>query len=436
MKKYFGFGLLLLLLSMMVTSCQNNAEEKTENQLNNIVLSGKMPTITMNNLGDTLSYIAGNEYSQTFLTYLKEFHHIDTAYIADVTNGILQAAQAKTNEQKAKCVGVALQIEYDRLIKANNLRIFGEKNKGNVISESKFLEYFRDLATGGKTKMNRMQAEFYLNKMSHRVVIDSIAVSPQQCDSLALSLAVIHSENFAKSLKEVYGLDDKGMDIVIQILQPATKIDNKNEIATKVGIHTGVLMVYQAVPSYKEDKLFKEYYSFNEGNFYAAFCDAINGKQPLFDEMQSRIIFQYASNNVFEKENAVKFADNKAAGIAFLEENKKKEGVKVTQSGLQYMVLKEGKGDKPLATDNVKVHYHGTLIDGTVFDSSVKRGKPATFRLDNVIKGWTEGVQLMSKGAKYRFFIPQELAYGAQDRGTIQPFSTLIFEVELLDIVK
>lgn len=131
------------------------------------------------------------------------------------------------------------------------------------------------------------------------------------------------------------------------------------------------------------------------------------------------------------------FNDNKVAGEKFLEENKTKEGVKVTESGLQYVVLKEGSGEKPTVASKVKVHYHGTLIDGTVFDSSVDRGTPSEFGITQVIKGWTEGLQLMPVGSKYKFFIPQDLAYGFQQRGEkIKPFSALVFEVELLEIVK
>jgi len=124
------------------------------------------------------------------------------------------------------------------------------------------------------------------------------------------------------------------------------------------------------------------------------------------------------------------------AGTKWLADNAKKEGVKTTDSGLQYLVLKEGDGGtKPKATDKVNVHYHGTLTDGTVFDSSVERGDPISFGLNQVIPGWTEGVQLMAKGAKYRFFIPYNMAYG--ERGmppTIPPYAALIFEVELLGI--
>jgi FKBP-type peptidyl-prolyl cis-trans isomerase len=132
------------------------------------------------------------------------------------------------------------------------------------------------------------------------------------------------------------------------------------------------------------------------------------------------------------------FAESKAAGEQFLEENKSKDGVITTESGLQYMVMKEGDGEKPVATSKVKVHYHGTLIDGTVFDSSVDRGTPSEFFANQVIKGWTEGLQLMSVGSKFKFFIPQDLGYGATPRGggKIKPFDVLVFEVELLEIVQ
>ena len=128
--------------------------------------------------------------------------------------------------------------------------------------------------------------------------------------------------------------------------------------------------------------------------------------------------------------------DNKTIGREFMEQNAKNDSVVQTQSGLQYMVLKEGTGAKPGPTDEVTVHYTGKLLDGTVFDSSVERGEPATFPLDKVIAGWTEGLQLMSEGSKYRLFIPSELAYGSKGTGDILPNSTLIFDVELIKVEK
>ena len=139
-----------------------------------------------------------------------------------------------------------------------------------------------------------------------------------------------------------------------------------------------------------------------------------------------------------QKEQEEMYGGLKAEGEKFLAENKTKDGIKVTASGLQYMVIKEGKGKQPTAASSVTVHYHGTTMDGTVFDSSVERGEPVTFPLNQVIPGWTEGVALMKEGAKYKFFIPQELAYGANapqgGQGPIKPFMPLIFEVELIKV--
>ena len=158
----------------------------------------------------------------------------------------------------------------------------------------------------------------------------------------------------------------------------------------------------------------------------------INGLLGFTEQMDGTQAGEYIQNTM----NTIKYGTVKEDGEKFLAENALKEGVTTTESGLQYEVIKMGRGKKPAATDKVKVHYHGTLIDGTVFDSSVERGEPTSFGLNQVIKGWTEGLQLMPVGSKFRFYIPQELGYGAQAAGSIPPYSTLIFEVELLSIEK
>ena len=137
-----------------------------------------------------------------------------------------------------------------------------------------------------------------------------------------------------------------------------------------------------------------------------------------------------------EAGQARKFAENKSAGEAFLAKNAERDGVTALDSGLQYEVITSGSGRSPGPTDRVTTHYHGTLIDGTVFDSSVRRGQPATFGVNQVIKGWTEALQLMKEGDKWRLFVPQDLAYGASPRpgGPIEPFCALIFEVELISV--
>lgn len=166
--------------------------------------------------------------------------------------------------------------------------------------------------------------------------------------------------------------------------------------------------------------------------------DLAAGIEDVLTHQQPKISYQEAQQvlNTFFQELEQKIAGAaKETGEKFLAENAKREGVKVTESGLQYEILEPSLGQKPKATDTVRVHYEGTLIDGTVFDSSYKRGESITFPLNGVIKGWTEGLQLMSIGSKYKFFIPYQLAYGEHGAGaSIPPYAALIFTVELLGI--
>lgn len=156
----------------------------------------------------------------------------------------------------------------------------------------------------------------------------------------------------------------------------------------------------------------------------------------LIKKLQQRLQAE-AMQKQMEAANSGAGKENEEAGKAFLEENKSKEGVQVTESGLQYKVIEEGSGESPTASDRVKVHYEGQLIDGTVFDSSYERGEPATFPVNGVIPGWVEGLQLMKEGAKYQLFIPSDLAYGLRGAGgDIGPNATLIFDVELIEIVE
>lgn len=174
-------------------------------------------------------------------------------------------------------------------------------------------------------------------------------------------------------------------------------------------------------------------------DFAKAIKDILAGKKPEIDDAEAQTLVK----DFFEKQEAKqraaaaeKFKETKEKGEAYLAENAKKEGVVTLPSGLQYQVIKEGNGRKPKATDKVKCHYEGMLVDGTLFDSSIQRGEPATFPLNGVIKGWTEGLQLMQEGAKYRFFIPYHLGYGENGAGaSIPPFAALVFDVELIEVV-
>ena len=187
--------------------------------------------------------------------------------------------------------------------------------------------------------------------------------------------------------------------------------------------------------------------TFSRDNFLAAFYDVFNGNEPLLDlEMmnqrfvefnmtmrQKAPIYQEAQRT---KELEEKYGDNRKEGEKFLEENKKKDGVQTTESGLQYKVITAGTGAVPTKEQTVKVDYEGRLIDGTVFDSSIERGEPAVFPLNGVIPGWTEALSMMPVGSEWEIYVPQGLAYGNREAGQIKPFSTLIFKVKLLDIVE
>lgn len=212
-------------------------------------------------------------------------------------------------------------------------------------------------------------------------------------------------------------------------------IDNINE-GLKSGVEYPMLVnigeqVGAAIREQESQGLLGE--STLETNFeliVQGFVNGLKGDETMMKPADADEYIQSTLNNI-------RYGEQKQKNEQFLKDNAEKEGVVVTESGLQYEVIKMGNGAMPKDTDRVKVHYHGTLIDGTVFDSSVERGEPTVFGLNQVITGWTEGLQLMPVGSKFRFYIPQELGYGSSNRiGAIPPYSTLIFEVELLEIEK
>ena len=177
----------------------------------------------------------------------------------------------------------------------------------------------------------------------------------------------------------------------------------------------------------------------NIDDFAQAIRDVIAGRELAIDNREAQQIVQdffQAQEKKQRAANAAKHQALKAEGEKYHAENAQKEGVITLPSGLQYQVLREGNGKTPKATDSVRCHYEGMLIDGTLFDSSIQRGEPATFPLNAVIAGWTEGLQLMQEGAKFRFFIPYQLGYGERGAGgSIPPFAALVFDVELLEVV-
>lgn len=235
--------------------------------------------------------------------------------------------------------------------------------------------------------------------------------------------------------------------VTIGILVVLSSCDNQR-ITTK-SLNSDIDTVSYAIGLDMAYKLKQSFPEIDEDILIQGFMNGIDSTDILIDKVNiDKIMNLYFQKRQVEQQEKRKaetlekiekeFMDVKNEGIKFLETNKSKAGVQTTESGLQYIVLKEGSGEKPKATSKVKVHYHGTSINGNVFDSSVDRGEPSEFFVYQVIKGWTEGLQLMSVGSKYKFFIPQELAYGAFPRqdSSIKPLEALIFEVELLEIVE
>lgn len=224
---------------------------------------------------------------------------------------------------------------------------------------------------------------------------------------------------------------------------------DKGESSADVTLTNEIDSVSYALGANMATNIAKDFSEANSEAFIKGFKDVLDSAvlnipienlqgvlQPFFQKKQQEAMIKQQAEA--EKTANEQFGDVKVQGEKFLEENKTKPGVKVTASGLQYLVMKEGKGKQPNAGSDVEVHYHGTLMDGSVFESSVEQGKTITFNVSQVIPGWTEGLQLMKEGAKYKFFIPQELAYGANPRpgGPIKPFMPLVFEVELIKVIK
>ena len=208
----------------------------------------------------------------------------------------------------------------------------------------------------------------------------------------------------------------------------SVSITEQSSASEKVGYSLGFMMAEGNKEAVKD---------LNLDTFEKGFRDGYEGNDSALTQEQMQEVlmtYQKAQEEQFAKDMQTKATENKTAGTAFLAENAKKEGVKQTDSGLQYKVLKEGTGKSPKATDVVEVNYEGKLIDGTVFDSSYERGEPIEFPLNQVIAGWTEGLQLMKEGGKYEFYIPSDIAYGEAGNAGIEPNSTLIFTVELLKV--
>ena len=258
-----------------------------------------------------------------------------------------------------------------------------------------------------------------------------------ETDSLAYMIGVSNTQGLKDFAEQRMGIDSTTWADFVKGIEDGIHKASKEEKAYIAGVQIG-----QQVSSDMYDGANKSIYgneateTLSKDNFLAGFIAAIkNGAIVSAEDAQAYV--KEHTEAIKAKALEAQYGENKAAGEKFLAENKTKEGVITTESGLQYKVIKAGKGEIPTKESTVKVHDKGTLIDGTEFDSSYKREEPTSFRADRVIAGWTEALTMMPVGSKWELYIPQELAYGVRGAGEqIKPFSTLIFEVELLEIEK
>ena len=256
-------------------------------------------------------------------------------------------------------------------------------------------------------------------------------------DSLSYSIGMAQTQGLKGYLTGRLDVDTAYMAEFIKGLNEGANKTSKKDIAYMAGLQIGQQISNQMMKGINQELFAGDSTkTISKDNFLAGFIAGTLEKGGVMTMEAAQEYTRTAMETIKAKAMEEKYADNKAAGEKFLAENKAKEGVKTTESGLQYKVITEGKGEIPADTCKVKVNYKGTLIDGTEFDSSYKRNEPATFRANQVIKGWTEALTMMPVGSKWELYIPQELAYGSRESGQIKLFSTLIFEVELVGIEK
>lgn len=258
-----------------------------------------------------------------------------------------------------------------------------------------------------------------------------------ELDSLSYSIGMSQTQGLKGYLVGRLEVDTTYMADFIKGLNEGASKTSKKDIAYMAGLQIGQQISNQMVKGINQELFGSDSIkTISKDNFLAGFIAGTLEKGGLMTMEAAQEYTRTAMESIKAKALAETYADYKAENEKFLADNKAKEGVKTTPSGLQYKVLTEGNGAVPADTCTVKVNYKGTTIDGTEFDSSYTRKEPATFRANQVIKGWTEALTMMPVGSKWELYIPQELAYGERESGKIKPFSTLIFEVELLSIEK
>lgn len=409
MKKIFALLLAVAITAPVFMSCGKNA-------------------VSVKTQSDSINYALGAANAGGIRQYVLMADTADITKVNEFCKGIEKSLKKQTSAERIAIEGYRMGISMSKEIETGFL--FNDSTipakKDLIISSFKAQlnreECFTNAEEGMKYFQNIMGASMQTGEPAN--------LTPEQADTINMLLGIINGNG---ARKFILGADTTKKDIkaFVAEFEKGLKNATDNELFVK-GLEIG---------SNLNQQFSRSEYLFNDSTIELK-LNII--KVALLDNLkkEANVLMNAEEatewlNKTMEAKEAEKNKALSAEGEAFLAENAKREGVFVTESGLQYEVVTMGEGEKPTAESTVKVHYHGTLIDGTVFDSSVQRGEPIEFPLGGVIKGWTEGLQLMPVGSKFILYIPYQLAYGERGAGElIAPYSALIFEVELLDIVK
>lgn len=389
---------------------------------------GNKKAVEMTNEADSLSYNIGYLVGTQQLNFIKQIDSTKiSVYKKHIEKGFKGTKEESENAQMGTSLGIfiygqlckdgfingdsALMADYDEIKRG----IFDALDKKeSELDDNQIREFINDtfkkamnkqeITTDDVKKLNYYIVYSDVKNIMNQNVINS---DPKEIEKFKKAFSDVNADNYIE--KQAFFV---GNEIANNISKDESLFD-LNTVCNIELVKRGVIDAFDKDETYT----------------------TLEKSQEFVQSFQMKKYLQ--AQQKIQEENALLYSDNKKQGEDFLATNKERPEVKTTESGLQYEIIKQGKGKTPTATDMVKVHYHGTLIDGTVFDSSIERNEPATFGVSQVIKGWTEALQLMPVGSKWKLYIPYDLAYGDREVSeTIKPFSTLIFEVELLDIVE